>query len=708
MSFSSYYLSGSLGYGWGSGSGSGSGAFSSYSYGSGSGSGGSSTFSFGSGSGSGSGSGGSAGSGSGSGFVNTPPDARNDSAATNENQSVRISVLSNDFDANGDALRVIAASGGSNGRTSVNGDGTITYTPNADFDGTDTFTYTISDGNGGRDTATVTVRVNNVNSGPDARADAASTDEDQPVVISVLANDLDPDGDTVRIVAAGDGSNGQTTVNANGTITYTPDADFNGADSFTYTISDGNGGRDTATVEVNVAPVNDAPDAQDDTFTTTESEFVAGDLLANDSDQDGDALTIIEFDGQPLGAGVTLTSAGGRIGQAIAAPDGTLNFAFDPDGGFEDLGAGETDTVSVSYTVSDGNGATDTAQATVTIVGENDPPIAEDDVITMAEDEIGTDNLLENDFDPDGDPIVVIAFDSPDLDPGETPVVGQPAFVITPDQRGGNLTVNQDGTLTFEPLFGFDELNAGETVQISVSYVIQEEGGDGATDTADVTIVVEGVGANVAPFIPEPVVFFAEEEQTLAAVLQAIDPEGDAITFGLAGGPDGNLVDIDPVTGVVTFLDAPDFENPGDADGDNRYQIEVSVSDAFNMRVQPVAINVTNIDDTPNTAPEFTAPLPPVAGDPLRFNLFTNSIGVITDLDATDADGDSFVFSIGGEDANRFEIDALSGEISLTETLTDPPSSFDGDLVFEVFATVTDVNGATDTQDIEYLLFLGG
>src|SRR6185436_12249209 len=135
--------------------------------------------------------------------------------------------------------------------------------------GTETFTYTISDGNGGTDTATVTVTVNNVNEQPIATDDAATVAEDSTDnIINVLTNDTDPDGDTLTITTVGTGSQGGMIEIAEGatSIRYTPAADVFGTETFTYTISDGNGGSATATVTVTITPVNDDPDAVDDTL----------------------------------------------------------------------------------------------------------------------------------------------------------------------------------------------------------------------------------------------------------------------------------------------------------------------------------------------------------------------------------------------------------------------------------------------------------
>ncbi|WP_288940491.1 Hint domain-containing protein [uncultured Roseovarius sp.] len=184
---------------------------------------------------------------------NLGPDAKDDAASVNEDNSVTIPVLANDTDPETDALTVTGASDGANGTTVVNPDGTITYTPDPDFNGTDSFTYTVSDGNGGTDTATVNVTINAVNDEPLAQDDTATTDFESDVTIPVLGNDTDVDGDTLSVTDVTDPANGSAVINADGTITYTPDAGFSGEDSFSYTVSDGNGGTDTATVTVSVA-----------------------------------------------------------------------------------------------------------------------------------------------------------------------------------------------------------------------------------------------------------------------------------------------------------------------------------------------------------------------------------------------------------------------------------------------------------------------
>ena len=205
--------------------------------------------------------------------VNIPPVARNDAVTTAEDTAIVIRVLRNDTDADGDTLSVTAVSTPSNGAAAITGNRTtVNYTPDAGFHGSDSFTYVVSDGNGGTDTGRVNVTVTAVDDPPVATNDAATTAEDTPVDIDVVANDTDVEGDTLRVSAVGTPSQGTAIIKAGSTteVTYTPNANFHGSDSFTYVVSDGNGGTDTGTVDVTVTAVNDPPVATNDTASTAE------------------------------------------------------------------------------------------------------------------------------------------------------------------------------------------------------------------------------------------------------------------------------------------------------------------------------------------------------------------------------------------------------------------------------------------------------
>ena len=193
------------------------------------------------------------------------PVAADDTAGTAEDTPLEIApntLLANDTDADHDALSVTAVGAAGHGTTSRAADGTITYTPAANYNGTDSFSYTVSDG-ALSSSATVTVTVDPVNDTPTAVDDTVSTAQGAVLVISpntLLGNDTDVDGDPLSITAAGQGAHGTTSRAADGTITYTPAADYNGPDSFTYTASDGTA-ISTATVNVTITATPDPTDA---------------------------------------------------------------------------------------------------------------------------------------------------------------------------------------------------------------------------------------------------------------------------------------------------------------------------------------------------------------------------------------------------------------------------------------------------------------
>ena len=185
------------------------------------------------------------------------PDAGDDSAVVVEDGSLTISgqdLLSNDSDPDGDPLTIVSVTNGANGAVVLNPDGSVTYTPNTDFFGQDSFQYTVSDGNGRTDTASVTVTIGGTPDTPFAGDDARILSPGEASIINVLGNDTDPDGDSLEVVSVTQGERGSVAINSDGTLTYTPPVWFVGSDSFSYTVSDGNGGTDTATVNVVVAP----------------------------------------------------------------------------------------------------------------------------------------------------------------------------------------------------------------------------------------------------------------------------------------------------------------------------------------------------------------------------------------------------------------------------------------------------------------------
>ena len=167
---------------------------------------------------------------------------------------------------------------------------TVKYTADPTWTGTDSFTYTVSNDQGGTATAKVTVTVQS-NRPPVAKDDSASVAPGGSIMIDVLSNDSDPDGDTLTITGVTQPQHGTVTYTGQA-VTYTGNRAWKGTDTFTYTISDGNGGTATATVTVTMAATNHLPVAKDDSASTGRSTPVTINVLANDSDPDNDTLTV--------------------------------------------------------------------------------------------------------------------------------------------------------------------------------------------------------------------------------------------------------------------------------------------------------------------------------------------------------------------------------------------------------------------------------
>ena len=278
----------------------------------------------------------------------------------------------------------------------IGGGTSVTYSPNANFNGTDSFTYTITDFDGDTDTATVTVTVTAVDDLLQATDDSATTQEDPPVPvnINVLSNDTLGDEPTT-ITAKTDGSDGTVAIIGGGTsVTYSPNANFNGTDSFTYTITDFDGDTDTATVTVTVTAVDDTLQATDDSATTQEDPPVPVNIDVLSNDTLGDEPT-------------TITAKTDGSNGTVAIIGGGTSVTYSPNANFNG-------TDSFTYTITDFDGDTDTATVTITVNAVNDPPVATDEAYTVDEDTpltVAAPGVLTNDTDPDGDPLTA-ALDS--------------------------------------------------------------------------------------------------------------------------------------------------------------------------------------------------------------------------------------------------------------------------------------------------------
>ena len=344
------------------------------------------------------------------------PVARDDAATVEEDAFVVVDVLANDSDADGDSLTVSELGAPAHGSVEIRSVG-VRYTPDPNFHGTDRFTYTVSDGKGGTATAEVTIEVRSANDRPVAADDSVTTAEGETLseaAPGVLANDSDADGDSLTASLVDGPSHGTLSVEADGSFTYEPDAGYHGADAFTYVARDAEQASAAATVAITVTSVNDSPVARDDAATVEEDGSVVVDVLANDSDADGDELTVSEL-GAPAHGSAEVTSTGVRY---MPATDfhGTDRF---------------------TYTVTDGNGKSATAEVVIEVRPVNDRPVAGDDSITVVEGQTLSavpPGVLTNDSDADGDALTASLLDGP---------------------GHGTLSLEADGSFTYQPAAGY-------------------------------------------------------------------------------------------------------------------------------------------------------------------------------------------------------------------------------------------------------------
>jgi VCBS repeat-containing protein len=327
--------------------------------------------------------------------VNDAPVAEADAHATDEDTALSISapgVLANDADVDGDALTASVASGPAHGTLTLNANGSFLYTPSANYNGPDSFTYKVSDGSVDSAPALVSITVRPINDIPVVTDDTYSTDEDTALNISVpgvLGNDTDVDGDALTAMLVADAAHGTLTFNPNGSFAYTPAANYNGPDSFTYRAADGVAQSAIATVSITVRPINDAPVVANDTYATDEDmplNISTPGVLANDSDMEGDALTAQLVNG-PAHGSLTLN------------PNGS--FAYAPTGDYHGPD-------SFTYRANDGLADSSIATVSITVRPVNDAPAAANDADATDEDtplNISTPGVLANDTDVDGDPL---------------------------------------------------------------------------------------------------------------------------------------------------------------------------------------------------------------------------------------------------------------------------------------------------------------
>ncbi|MGL1630054.1 tandem-95 repeat protein, partial [Vibrio parahaemolyticus] len=485
-------------------------------------------------------------------------------APTVEN-AIADQVLSEDFDAytidlnevfkDSDSSLEFSVSGNSNIQVAIV-NGIATFTPTADWNGSEALTFTATDPSGESVSQTVNFTVAPV---VDIVADKATVVEDTPTIIKVLGNDTFEGDDKVVSLDTNNGpANGTVSVNPDGSVTYTPNDNYHGTDSFTYIVTSG-GVSESTTVSVDVTPVNDAPVAKDDIATTQEDTAVTIDVLPNDTDIDGDTLRV-DSASVPSDQGT------------VEIVDGKL--VFTPAENFN----GDAEII---YTITDGQLA-DEAKVTVTVNPVNNAPtIKVEAVESITEDAVNTDTVVAT--------LTVRDTDTPE---------DQLAVSLENNSNGYFVLVGDEVKLTQAGVDAVnnDELNLKDlTISASVS--------DGVNPTANDSdsLIVNRV--NDAPTVENAIAdqVLSEDFDTYTIDLNEVFKDTDSsLEFSVSG---NSSIQISIVSGVATITPTADWNGKETITFTAKDPSGESISQTVNFTVAPVADIVadktTVVEDTP-------------------------------------------------------------------------------------------------------------
>nr|WP_256370000.1 tandem-95 repeat protein [Halodesulfovibrio sp. MK-HDV] len=452
-------------------------------------------------------------------------------------------LLGNDSDPNNDSISIteVTATADTHGEVALDAEGNVVFTPEVNFDGEASFTYTISDGQGGEDTATVTVFVENINNAPRISVVGTTLLEDTAQIIATVD---DVNGEIVSNSLSA--THGTVTLDAAGNILYTPDENYNGADSVSVSVTNENGEASTQTIDLNVTGVNDVVVVGDIDLGSIAEDgvltFTDADLLASSTDADGDNLTITNVSlSEDVG---TLTDNGGG------------SYTFTPTENYN----GEN--VPFDFAVSDGT-ATASATANLDITAVNDAPVARDvDLGTMTEDGtivISETQLLANANDVDGDTLSVVNLTSTN---GAFVDNGNGTWNFTPtDNFSGSINVNYDvydGTTSVSSS-GILAVNA---VADAPSLFIQVANTDAVfNDTADFSEASTGVSFDLTNHDAQTVNGDVDRWETNEATgsdfndVFSFDNLEAGETYTVHGGIGNNTIDLSSFVGSNVSID---------------------------------------------------------------------------------------------------------------------------------------------------------
>jgi VCBS repeat-containing protein len=502
------------------------------------------------------------------------------------------------------------------------------------------------------------------NQAPVAVGDAYTTAEDTALTVAtpgVLGNDSDPDGDPLSAVLVTEPGHGALTLNANGSFSYTPAADFAGSDSFSYRASDGTLTSNVATVTITVTAANDAPAADDDTYSTTEDIALtvnAPGVLGNDSDPDHDSLSAVRVSGPSHGT-LTLNANG--------------SFTYTPASNFNGSDA-------FTYRANDGTVDSNQATVSISVTAVNDTPTAADDAYSTAEDTTLTVNapgVLDNDNDPEHDPLSAVLVSGP---------------------SHGTLTLNGNGSFTYRPE---DDFNGSDSFTYRAS--------DGTLSSNPATVTISVTPVNDTPTAADDAYSTTEDTALTVAVPGVLgndnDPDGNPLSAVLVAGPSNGTLTLN-ANGSFTYTPAAHY------DGTDSFTYRAS-DGTLDSNQAKVTLTVTAINEAPTAGDDtysttedtaLTVAAPGVLGNdndpdhdslsavrvsgPSHGTLTLNANGSFTYTPASNFNGsDSFTYR-----ANDGTVDSNQATVTITITATNDRPTADDDAYSTAEDTALTVN----------------
>ena len=563
--------------------------------------------------------------------VNDAPVANDANITVNEDESSNINLLSlvQDVDV-GDELNITTVTNPTNGIIVNNGDGTVTYTPNANFNGSDSFTYTVSDGNF-TDTATINITVNPVNDAPIARDLNVTMNEDTSIDINVttLFTDIDMD-DNLSIRIASLQNNGMIVFDGD-IYTYTPREDYYGTDDFSVTATDSNGATATAYIYITVSNVNDAPIAYDMNITAVKNSSYIGILDASDIDGDSLIYTIVD----------DLNGSG-----TLRLDDNTRGvFTYTPDVNF-------TGVETFTFKVTDpDNNESNVATVTLEVVDKNISVEAVNDSVTLAEDTNVTVNVLANDNS---------YYDDDNSNATGTIV----SAVSTPAH--GRVEIVLPNSVQYIP-----ELNYNGTD--SFTYTARTLSGDEANATVTVTVTPVNDAPDILSDLRTAPI---NEDSNYFRVITIIDLDGDDFTF------DANSSNTSIVTANITRLDT--------------YYFQLDLNTTANANGQ-VTICVTADDGNTSTSECFPLIIYPVNDAPTISaipdqNILEDSGFHSIDIDISDIDNNVSTLTVTAASSDDSIVTVYADTSAITFTTVNDAY---GDVNITVTVSDGDLNAST-------------